>query len=87
MAAHVEWLAARETYAEVIAPGEDWVAAEHQQPDRYVLALSVSEVAAFEGTLPELRALAARITAVVAGVSTRAAGETIDTKPPAAEAG
>lgn len=65
MSVHVEWLAARETCAEVIAPGEDWVAAEHQEPDRYVLALSTDEVTAIEGTLPELRALAARITAVV----------------------
>ena len=71
MSTHVEWLAARETRAEVIAPGEDWVAAEHQDSDRYVLALSVDEVTAIEGTLPELRALAARITAVVVSASTR----------------
>jgi len=69
MSVHVEWLAANATCAEVIAPGEDWVAAEHQRPDRYVLALSTDEVTAIEGTLPELRALAARITAVVTAVA------------------
>lgn len=66
MSLHVEWLGARETSVEVIGPGEDWVAAEHQDPETYVLALSADEVTAIEGTLPELRALAARITAVVA---------------------
>ena len=69
MRTHVEWLAAHETRAEVIAPGEHWVDAEHQNPHRYVLALSTDEVTAFEGTLPELRALAARITAVVTAVA------------------
>ena len=75
MSVHVEWMSARDTCAEVIAPGEDWVAAEHQDPNRHALALSVDEVTAIEGTLPELRALAARITAVVAGVSGRAIAE------------
>lgn len=67
---HVEWLAAHDTRAEVIGPGEDWVAADHQHPSKYVLALSIDEVTAIEGSLPELRALAARITAVVASVAT-----------------
>lgn len=75
MSAHVEWMGARETCAEVIPPGEHWVAAEHQHSDKYVLALSVDEVTAIEGTLPELRALAARITAVVAGTSAHITAE------------
>lgn len=71
MSVHVEWLGAHDTCAEIIAPGEDWVAAEHQNADKFVLALSTDEVVAIEGTLPQLRALAARITAVIAGAETR----------------
>lgn len=64
MTVHVEWLRARETRAEVIAPGDDWVSDE-PDPGCYILALSNSDTTAIMGTLPELRALAARITAVV----------------------
>ncbi|MGY2872835.1 hypothetical protein ACVW00_000025 [Marmoricola sp. URHA0025 HA25] len=69
MSVHVKRLAANATCAKVIAPGEDWVPAQHHRAERYVLALSTDDVTAFEGTLPELRALAARITAVVASVA------------------
>ena len=62
MSAHIEWLAARETSLQVFTPGEDWVGAgEHRQP---VLTLAGDDVVAIQGTPAELRALAARITAV-----------------------
>ncbi|MDN5898470.1 MAG: hypothetical protein L0H74_00195 [Brachybacterium sp.] len=64
MSVHIEWLDAAQTCAEVLTPGEDWVGAEHQQ--HTVLALSSDEVVAIEGTPAQLRALAARITAVTA---------------------
>lgn len=66
MSVHVEFMSARDTIAEVLTPGTDWVGAEDHQPGRYVLALSVSEVTAIEGTLPELCDLADRISTVVA---------------------
>lgn len=69
MSAHIEWLAARETSVQVFTPGEDWVGAgEHGQP---VLTLAGDDVVAIEGTAAELRALAARITAVAAAASAR----------------
>ena len=69
MSAHIEWLAARETSLQVFTPGEDWVGAgEHRQP---VLTLAGDDVMAIQGTPAELRALAARISVVVAAASTR----------------
>ena len=69
MSAHLEWLAARETRRQVFTPGEDWVGAgEHRQP---VLTLAGDDVVAIQGTPAELRALAARISVVVAAASTR----------------
>ena len=69
MSAHIEWLAACETSLQVFTPGEDWVGAgEHRQP---VLTLAGDDVVAIQGTPAELRALAARISVVVAAASTR----------------
>ncbi|MGE9808986.1 hypothetical protein [Janibacter sp. G1551] len=69
MSAHIEWLAARETSVQVFTPGEDWVGAgEHRQP---VLTLAGDDVIAIQGTPTELRALAARITAVTTAASAR----------------
>jgi hypothetical protein len=69
VSAHIEWLAARETSLQVFTRGEDWVgASEHRQP---VLTLAGDDVVAIQGTPAELRALAARISAVVAAASTR----------------
>lgn len=69
MSAHIEWLAARETSVQVFTPGEDWVGAgEHRQP---VLTLAGDDVVAIQGTPAELRALAARITAVATTASGR----------------
>ena len=69
MSAHIEWLAARETSVQVFTPGEDWVGAgEHRQP---VLTLAGDDVVAIQGTPAELRALAARITAVATAASGR----------------
>ena len=69
MSAHIEWLSARETSLQVFTPGEDWVGAgEHRQP---VLTLAGDDVVAIQGTPAELRALAARISVVVAAASTR----------------
>lgn len=49
----------------VYAPGQEWAGADQQ--DHPVLTLfSLSEVVAIEGTPAQLRALAARITAVAA---------------------
>lgn len=61
---HIEWLDAAETSVSAFAPGEEWVGAgNHRRP---VLTLAQDDIVAFEGTPAELRALAARITAVVA---------------------
>lgn len=69
MSAHIEWLAARETSLQVFTPGEGWVGAgEQRQP---VLTLAGDDVVAIQGTPAELRALAARISVVVAAASTR----------------
>ena len=69
MTAHIEWLAAAETSVQVFTPGEDWVGAgQHRRP---VLTLAQDDVIAFQGTPAELRALAARITAVAAAASAR----------------
>lgn len=69
MSAHIEWLAASETSVQVFTPGEDWVGAgEHRRP---VLTLAQDDVIAIEGTPAELRALAARITAVATAASAR----------------
>lgn len=69
MSAHIEWLAAAETSVQVFTPGEDWVGAgEHR---RAVLTLAGDDVVAIEGTPAELRALAARITAVASAASAR----------------
>ncbi|MDN4175198.1 hypothetical protein QWY28_19695 [Nocardioides sp. SOB77] len=69
MSAHIEWLAVHETSLQVFTPGEDWVGAgEHRQP---VLTLAGDDVVAIQGTPAELRALAARISVVVAAASTR----------------
>jgi hypothetical protein len=69
VSAHIEWLAARETSVQVFTPGEDWVGAgEHRQP---VLTLAGDDVVAIQGTPAELRALAARITAVATAASGR----------------
>lgn len=69
MSAYIEWLAAAETSVQVFTPGEDWVGAgEHRLP---VLTLAQDDVIAIEGTPAELRALAARITAVATAASAR----------------
>ena len=69
MSAHIEWLAAAETSVQVFIPGEDWVGAgQHRRP---VLTLAQDDVIAFQGTPAELRALAARITAVATAASAR----------------
>ena len=69
MSAHIEWLAAAETSVQVFTPGEDWVGAgQHQRP---VLTLAQDDVIAFQGTPAELRALAARITAVATAAAGR----------------
>lgn len=70
MSAHIEWLAARETSVQVFTPGEHWVGrgGEHRQP---VLTLAGDDVVAIQGTRAELRALAARITAVATAASVR----------------
>ena len=71
MSVHVEWLAAAETRVEVFVPGENWVGAgQHRRP---VLTLAQDEVVAIEGTPAQLRALAARITAVASAAETRMA--------------
>ena len=65
MSVHVEWLAAAETRVEVFVPGENWVGAgQHRRP---VLTQAI------EGTPAQLRALAARITAVASAAETRMA--------------
>lgn len=69
MSAHIEWLAAAETSVAVFAPGDHWVgAAQHRHP---VVTLAQDDVIAIQGTPAELRALAARIMAVVAASSAR----------------
>lgn len=69
MSAHIEWLAAAETSVQVFTPGEDRVGAgEHRRP---VLTLAGDDLVAIEGTPAELRALAARITAVASAASAR----------------
>jgi hypothetical protein len=69
VSAHIEWLTARETSLQVFTPGENWVGAgEHGQP---VLNLAGDDVVAIQGTPAELRALAARISVVVAAPSKR----------------
>ena len=69
MSAHIEWLAAAETSVQVFTPGEDWVGAgQHRSP---VLTLAQDDVIAIQGTPSELRALAARITAVATDASAR----------------
>ncbi|MGH3352333.1 MAG: hypothetical protein ACRDPS_16815 [Nocardioides sp.] len=70
MSVHIEWLYARHTTAEVIAPGEDWVGADLQHPDKHILALSNDEVTAIEGTPEELHALADRIHAAIPSPTT-----------------
>lgn len=57
MGARVEWLSAPHTVLTVLAPGDDWIGAEHQAPDQHVLALSTDEVTAIEGTPEQLRSL------------------------------
>lgn len=69
MSANVEWLNAADTSVEAFALGEDWVGAAEQ--DKPVLTLSGSEVVAIEGTPAQLRALAARITAVTTAAADR----------------
>ena len=62
-------ICAAETSVQVFTPGEDWVGAgEHRRP---VLTLAQDDVIAIEGTPAELRALAARITAVATAASAR----------------
>lgn len=69
MSAHIEWLDAAATCAQVFLPGEEWVGeGEHPRP---VLTLANDDVVAIEGTPAQLRALAARITAVAATVEDR----------------
>lgn len=68
MSVHVKRLAASATCAKVIAPGETGSPPSTVAPSA-TSSLSTDDVTAFEGTLPELRALAARITAVVASVA------------------
>ncbi len=63
MTTHVEWLRAVETTVSAFAPDESGsVRGVHRQQ---VLTLAQDDVVAIEGTPAELRALAARITAVV----------------------
>lgn len=74
MSAHIEWLDAAATCAQVFLPGEEWVGqGEHRRP---VLTLAGDDVVAIEGTPAQLRALAARITAVAATVEDRLAAAT-----------
>lgn len=61
MGVSVEWTEATYTTAELLAPGDDWVGADDQDEDKYVLAISSDEVTAVEGTPEQLRALAHRI--------------------------
>lgn len=69
MSVHIEWLAAAETSVQVFLPGEEWAGeGEHRRP---VLTLANDEVVAIEGTPAQLRALAARITAVASTVEAR----------------
>lgn len=69
MSGHIEWLAAATTSVQVFLPGEEWVGeGEHRRP---VLTLAGDDVVALEGTPAQLRALAARITAVAATVEDR----------------
>ena len=61
MSVRIEWMSATSTQIEIIAPGEDWIGAEHQEPDQYVLAISGDECTAIEGDVDDLKALANRI--------------------------
>lgn len=61
MSAHIEWLDAAGTSVQTFAPGEEWVGQGlHRRP---VLTLAQDDIVAIEGTPPQIRALAARITA------------------------
>jgi hypothetical protein len=69
VSAHIERLTARETSVQGFTPGEHWVGTgEHRQP---VITLAGDDVVAIQGTPTELRALAARITAVTTAASGR----------------
>lgn len=61
MSVHVEWLSARETSVQLIAPGEEWVGAEEQPADTYVLTLAGDDVTAIVGTRDALRQVAVKI--------------------------
>lgn len=65
MSVRIEWFDAKNTCAEIFAPGDDWVGAGFQGTTTYALTLSHNEIAAIEGTPEELHALADRIRAVV----------------------
>lgn len=69
MSTQVEWLTAAETSVQVVTPGEEWAGGgRHRSP---VIVLAKGNVIAIEGTPSELRALSARIAAVVAASASR----------------
>lgn len=65
MSVRIEWMSAACTQIEIIAPGEDWIGADYQEPDQYVLAISGDECTAIEGDVEDLRNIAHRILAAL----------------------
>lgn len=67
MGVRVEWIAAKYAHVNLIPPGENWVGADMQEDDEFVLVMSGDEVTAVHGTREEIEQIVRDLYAKVFG--------------------